>query len=74
MKKIIFIIFSLFTFHLACAQELEILVQEALENNPAIQQFELKYNIAKEKVNEVNILPNTEIGLGYFVSEPETRT
>jgi len=74
MKKIIFIILGLFTFHLANTQELEILVQDALENSPTIQQFELKYNIAKEKVNEVNILPNTEIGLGYFVSEPETRT
>jgi outer membrane protein TolC len=25
-------------------------------------------------VNEVNTLPNTEFGVGYFVSEPETRT
>ena len=27
-----------------------------------------------EKVNEVNTVPNTEFGVGYFVSEPETRT
>jgi outer membrane protein TolC len=34
----------------------------------------LQYNIASEKVNEVNNIPNTEFGVGYFVSEPETRT
>lgn len=56
------------------AQELESLIKEALKNNPAIQKFELQYQIAFEKVNEANTLPNTEFGVGYFVSEPETRT
>jgi outer membrane protein TolC len=55
-------------------QQLETLIGEALANNPEIQKFELQYNIATEKVNEVNNLPNTELGVGYFVSEPETRT
>ncbi len=35
--------------------------------------FELRYNIAEEKVNEANWIPNTEVSAGYFVSEPETR-
>ncbi|MFC4721716.1 TolC family protein [Geojedonia litorea] len=56
------------------AQDLQTVINEALENNPEIQKFELKYGIAKERVNEVNALPNSEIGLAYFVSEPETRT
>jgi outer membrane protein TolC len=56
------------------AQQLEILIDEALINNPEIQKFELQYNIATEKVNEVSTIPNTEFGVGYFVSEPETRT
>ncbi|WP_339661734.1 TolC family protein [uncultured Polaribacter sp.] len=56
------------------AQELQTLLNEALKNNPEIKKFELQYNIASEKVNEVNVLPNTEFSLGYFVSEPETRT
>jgi outer membrane protein TolC len=56
------------------AQQLEILIDEALTNNPEIQKFELQYNIATEKVNEVSTIPNTEFGVGYFVSEPETRT
>jgi len=56
------------------AQELETFIEEALANNPEIQKFELQYNIASEKINEVNTLPNTEFGIGYFLSEPETRT
>ena len=56
------------------AQQLQLLIEEALLNNPEVQKFELQYNIASEKVNEVNTIPNTELGVGYFVSEPETRT
>ena len=65
---------SLFFFLIGNAQQLEALILEGLTNNPEIQIFELKHQIAKEKVNEVNTLPNTQIGVGYFVSEPETRT
>jgi len=56
------------------AQDLEALVEEALNNNPEIQKFELQYKRASEKSNEVNAIPNTEFGFGYFISEPETRT
>lgn len=65
---------SFFFFLIGNAQQLEALIVEGLTNNPEIQIFELKHQIAKEKVNEVNTLPNTQIGVGYFVSEPETRT
>ena len=71
--KIIFI-FSLFTFNFLGAQELQSLISESLVNSPKIKKFELQYRIASEKVNEVNTLPNTDFGVGYFVSEPETRT
>ena len=66
--------FSLFTFHSVSAQQLETFIEEALANSPEIQKFELQYKRASEKVNEVNTLPNTEFGVGYFISEPETRT
>ncbi len=56
------------------AQLLEPLIDEALANSPEIQKFELQYSIASEKINEVHTMPNTEFGVGYFVSEPETRT
>jgi cobalt-zinc-cadmium efflux system outer membrane protein len=72
--KIVFMLCSLFFFLIGNAQQLEALIVEGLTNNPEIQIFELKHQIAKEKVNEVNTLPNTQIGVGYFVSEPETRT
>lgn len=55
------------------AQTLETYIQEAQSNNPEIQSFNLRYNIAEEKVNEADWLPNTEFSAGYFVSEPETR-
>lgn len=70
----------LFTLHFSLltnnsnAQQLESYIQVAEENNPQIQSFNLKYEIAEEKINEVNAYPDTEFGIGYFVSEPETRT
>ncbi|WP_298759296.1 TolC family protein [uncultured Psychroserpens sp.] len=74
MKKLYIILFTLSMFSISNAQQLDILIDEALTNNPEIQTFELKYQVAKEKVNEANTLPNTQFGVGYFVSEPETRT
>ncbi|WP_084142320.1 TolC family protein [Psychroserpens burtonensis] len=64
----------LFSINIIDGQSLNDLVNKALDNNPEIKKFELQYRIASEKVNEVNTLPNTEFGVGYFVSEPETRT
>ncbi|GLB49304.1 hypothetical protein Y10_16720 [Neptunitalea sp. Y10] len=56
------------------AQDVNTYIEKAIDNNPEIQKLELRYAISKEKVNEVAVLPNTEFGAGYFVSEPETRT
>lgn len=72
--KVVFCLCSFFFFLKGNAQQLETLIEEGLANNPEIQIFDLKHQVAKEKVNEVNTLPNTQIGIGYFVSEPETRT
>ena len=74
MKHIILIGSLLFVSAFVKAQELQGYIQEAEANNPEIQAYELRYNIAKEKVGEVNTLPNTTVSAGYFVSEPETRT
>ncbi|MDG2194767.1 MAG: TolC family protein [Polaribacter sp.] len=74
MSKIIIFIFSLFIFNFSNAQDLKLLTEKALENNPEIQKFELQYKITSEKVNEVHAIPNTEVAVGYFISEPETRT
>ncbi|KOY52232.1 TolC family protein [Polaribacter dokdonensis] len=72
--KTVSILCSLFFVLKGNAQQLETLIDEALTNNPSIQKFELQYKRTYEKVNEVNTIPNTEFGVGYFVSEPETRT
>ena len=72
--KTIFFLFSILFALEGNAQHLETLIDEALANNPEIQKFELQYKRVSEKVNEVNTIPNTEFGVGYFVSEPETRT
>ncbi len=55
------------------SQDLQTYVEEAISNSPEIQKVQFQYDIAAEKVNEANWLPNTEISAGYFVSEPETR-
>ena len=54
-------------------QDLQTYIDEAITNSPEIQKFQLRYDIASEKVNEANWIPNTEFSVGYFVSEPETR-
>lgn len=72
--KRVFVLCSLCFVISAQSQELETLIDVALNNNPEIQKFELQYQRASEKVNEVNNIPNAEFGVGYFVSEPETRT
>lgn len=74
MKNFIYIGISLLCCGFSYSQHLDLLIDEAMENSPEIQKFELQYSIASEKVNEVNTIPNTEVGFGYFVSEPETRT
>jgi len=73
MKKLKYILVFLFVSAFAKAQQLQSYIQEAEANNPEIQAFELRYNIAEEKVNEADWIPNTEVSAGYFVSEPETR-
>ncbi|CAL66303.1 MULTISPECIES: TolC family protein [Christiangramia] len=72
--RYIIVIITLLIFTQSRGQDLQSYLQEAEINNPEIQAFELRYDIAEEKVNEVNTLPNTEVSGGYFVSEPETRT
>ncbi len=74
MKKIGSIIIGLLAVGFVQAQTLQSYIEEAEANNPELQAFEIKYNIAKEKVDEADALPNTEISAGVFVSEPETRT
>ncbi|MEL4454893.1 TolC family protein [Lutimonas vermicola] len=74
MKNILWILCVLSIQNGLWAQDLETLISLGLENNPEIKQYHIQYEIANEKVNEVNTIPNTEFSYGYFISEPETRT
>lgn len=74
MKRIVILILGSFAFAYSNAQQLETLIEEAIANSPEIQKFELRYQMTTERINEVNSLPDTQLGVGYFVSEPETRT
>ena len=73
-KGIFFILFLAFAAPNVAAQQLDSYIKEAEQNNPEVQAFALRYDLASEKVNEANTLPDTEFSAGYFVSEPETRT
>ncbi|MGV8813522.1 MAG: TolC family protein [Gelidibacter sp.] len=53
------------------SQDLQSLIDEALTNNPEIQKFDFQYQIASEKVNEANSLPNTEFNAGVMAIAPE---
>ncbi len=74
MKNIINIVIGLLMVTALKAQTLDSYIQEAENNNPEVQAFELRYNISKEKVEEADAFPKTEVNAGVFVSEPETRT
>ncbi|GAA4278333.1 hypothetical protein GCM10022259_30580 [Aquimarina mytili] len=74
-KKLnIFLLCSVFCFLQSYGQTLRDYVNEAAQNNPKLKAIQYNYEANLEKVNEVGSLPNTKIGAGYFVSEPETRT
>lgn len=72
-KKAILFLASVFFAFTMQGQNLQEYIETALENNPEVQQFDIKYKRISEKKEEVNTLPNTEFGAGYFVSTPETR-
>ncbi|WP_425657647.1 TolC family protein [Tenacibaculum ascidiaceicola] len=73
-KKATLFLASVFFAFTMQGQNLQEYIETAIENNPEVQQFDIKYKRISEKKEEVNTLPNTEFGVGYFVSTPETRT
>ena len=55
------------------SQNLQDYLSIAEKNNLELQANQYQYESALEKINEVGSLPNTSIGVGYFVQEAETR-
>ena len=61
MRNIILLGIVFFAFAKINAQQLASYIQEAQDNNPEIQAFELRYNIAEEKVNEASNVPTKRV-------------
>ncbi|MBQ4802826.1 TolC family protein [Aquimarina sp. MMG015] len=74
VKKGAILSFFIFFLNITSAQTLQEYIREAKENNPELKAAQNVLDVSLEKVHEVGGLPNTTIGTGYFVSEPETRT
>lgn len=72
-NKYKYIIFSFLLALNSHAQTLEDYLLEAGKNSPELQSKHYSYQSILEKVNEAGSLPNTTIGVGYFVQEAETR-
>jgi outer membrane protein TolC len=73
MKIKIGYIIVLFISISSYGQSLQEYLNIAENNNQELQAMHYKYKSALEKVNEEGSLPNTTIGVGYFVQEAETR-
>ncbi len=72
-NKYIYILGCLLITISGYSQTLNEYLNIAEENDPKLQTLQYKYKSALEKVTEVGSLPNTTIGVGYFVQEAETR-
>ena len=73
MKNKILITLCLFFGIITNAQSLQDYLNIAEKNSLELQSKYYRYQSTLEKINEVGSLPNTTIGLGYFVQETETR-
>ncbi len=63
-------------YPLACVagvSALGVLQEENLAKASEIQEKQYEFLLAKEHVNEVGNLDDTDVSLGYFLSTPETR-
>lgn len=78
MKHWIFLRYFSFLFFchpgLLNGQELSYFIEQAEANSPELEAMRLRYDIGIEQQEAAKAIPNTEIGFGLFVSEPETRT
>ena len=69
----IYILVSLLFTMNSYSQTLNDYLTIGAENDPALQALQYRYQSALEKVTEVGSLPNTTLGVGYFLQEAETR-
>lgn len=72
-KKRYTVIMVLLLGFAANAQTLQDYLEIAKVNSSEIKEQSLKHKLTQEKINEVGNIEDTNIGVGYFVSTPETR-
>ncbi len=72
-KHIYIAILLCFGVSLSHAQTLQDYLDIAKANSSEIQEKQYEFLLAKEHVNEVGNLDDTDVSLGYFLSTPETR-
>ena len=66
-------VFYLFSFNLVIAQPIDSLLLRTVENNPTLKALHLKYQTKIEAANQVDQLPNPQVGIGVPSLRPETR-
>lgn len=69
----IYILVSLLVTLNSNSQTLNDYLTIAAQNDLELQALQYRYQSALEKVTEVGSLPNTTLGVGYFLQEAETR-
>lgn len=72
MKDLFFILIALLSVQIK-AQSLEDFLEIAKQNNATIKVKTSEYVLAQEKVHQVGTYQNTNISLGVFALQPETR-
>lgn len=55
------------------AQTLDDYLKEAAENNPGLKAKYAEFEVAMQRVAQVNALPDPKLSFGYFISPVETR-
>ena len=72
-KHIYIVTFLCFAISISNAQTLQDYLNIAKTNSSEVQEKHFEFQLAKEKVNEVGNIDNTNVSFGYFASTPETR-
>lgn len=73
LNIIVVLLISNCTLTTVNAQSLDSLLQLVVDNNTQLKSIELEYQAVLEKKNQVNQLPNPQVGVGIPVLRPETR-
>jgi len=72
-KLMVLLLLSFIFSNKVSAQSLDSYLQLTVANNPELKSLEKEYEMAQEKINQVKVYKNPEVGVGIPISRPETR-